>query len=169
MSTIACAWSFNITKLDERYVQYIFNEVRLKVGGQIYNNNKYPITGQHPSWSLHYLEPDVILKYGSEHIIIDAKYKSHMINLKNNTDILRDTFREDLHQVLAYSSLSDTKEKKIILCYPCTTIIQKKLFLNSSLNKSNITIYLLGLPVDKNYTKEIINYIYRILMKDMIS
>ena len=169
MSTIACAWSFNITKLYERYVQYIFNEVRVKVGGQLYHNKKYPITGDLTRWSLQYLEPDVILKFGQEDIIIDAIYKSHMMNLKNNSDILKDTFREDLHQVLAYSSLSEMKEKKIMLCYPCTSIIHKKLFLNSSFNSSRAIIYLLGIPVNKNYTKEIINYIYRILMNDKTS
>lgn len=169
MSTFACAWTFNITKLYERYVQYIFEEVSKKLNGRLFNNNKYQITGQRPSWSLHYLEPDVILQYGREDVIIDAKYKSHMMNLKSGTEILRDSFRKDLHQVLAYSSLSEMKEKKIILCYPCKVIIHKKLILNSSFNSSRAIIYLLGIPLNKNSTKEITNYIYGILMNDKIS
>ena len=169
MSTFACAWSFNITKLYERYVQYIFEGVSKKLNGRLFNNNKYQITGQRPSWGLNYLEPDVILKYGKEDVIIDAKYKSHMMNLKSCTEILKDTFRKDLHQVLAYSSLSEMKEKKIILCYPCTAIIHKKLILNSSFNSSRAIIYLLGIPLNKNFTKEITNHVYGILMNDKIS
>ena len=135
----------------------------LKLGGQLYNNNKYRITGQRPPWGLHYLEPDIVLRYGGNDVVVDAKYKSHMMNLNNNSEILRNSFREDLHQVLAYSSFSESKEKKIIFCYPCTSIVHKVLELNPLFNNCRAKIYLLGIPVNKNYTEKTINYIYEII------
>lgn len=165
-STVACAWAFNITKLYERYVQYIFGKIMLKLGGQLYSNNKYSITGERPIWSLNYLEPDIVLKYGNNDVVVDAKYKSHMMNLNSNTQTLRDSFRYDLHQVLAYSSLSESKDKKIIFCYPCSSIVHKVMNLSSPINNTLTKIYLLGIPVNKSYIEEIINYIYELLNKN---
>ena len=162
-STIACAWAFNITKLYERYVQYIFGQVMLRLGGQVYSNNKYRITGERPLWSLHYLEPDIVLRYGNNEVIVDAKYKSHMMNLDSNTDMLRNSFREDLHQVLAYSSLSKAPDKQIMFCYPCPYIIHKVMTLSTPFGGSRTKIHLLGIPVNKSHTDKIINHIYETL------
>lgn len=162
-ATIACAWVFNIAKLYERYVQYIFSNVMQRVGGQVYSNSKYRITGERPLWSLHYLEPDILLRYGNNEVVVDAKYKSHMMNLNNNTDNLRDSFREDLHQVMAYSSLSDVKTKKIMFCYPCSYIVHREMTLNTPYNSCKTKIYLIGVPVKRDYVADIIDYIYNIL------
>lgn len=162
-TTLACAWTFNIAKLYERYVQYIFGRVMHKMGGNIHCNNKYRITGQRPSWCLNYLEPDILLRYRNKEVIVDAKYKSHMMNLHVNTETLRNSFREDLHQVLAYSSLSDSKDKTIVFCYPCSSVIHKSMTVSSSFNCSQIKIYLLGIPVNKAKTEETIKYIFTLL------
>lgn len=165
-SSIACAWAFNVTKLYERYVQYLFNEVARKLGAQLFNNTKYPIKGQRSAWSLKYLEPDIIIKYGGEDLIIDAKYKTHMKNWNSYTDNLKDTFRSDLHQVLAYSTLSQAKEKKIILCYPANSVFHKNQILTSSFNNSRVKVYLLGIPINKNDVNKIIDHVYEMLTKD---
>lgn len=164
-SKVACAWSFNITKLFERYVQYVLEIALSKLGGHVLCNNKYPIIGNRPKWSLNYLEPDVILKYRNIEVIVDAKYKSHMMNLGSNTPVLRETFRSDLHQVLAYSSLSDSKYKTIMLCYPCTSIVHRKMALCSPFNGAKADIILLGIPIIKERIFEITNTIYKLLHK----
>ena len=162
-TTLACAWTFNIAKLYERYVQYIFGRVMHKMGGNIHCNNKYRITGQRPSWCLHYLEPDILLRYRNNEIIVDAKYKSHMMNLHTNTETLRDSFREDLHQVMAYSSLSKSKDKTIVFCYPCSSITHKTMLISSSFSSSQTKIYILGIPVNRTTTETTIEYIYTLL------
>ena len=161
----ACAWAFNITKLYERYVQYIFDNVMFQLGGRALCNNKFSISGELPRWSLRYLEPDIILRFRDREVIVDAKYKSHMMNLGSNTDRLRTSFREDLHQVLAYSSISDAKEKTIIFCYPCNNPIHKELTLKSPLNNCQTKIYLLGIPVNIKHAASSIDYIYTLLSK----
>lgn len=162
-STTACAWTFNITKLYERYVQYIFGKVMQKLGGNIHCNMKFPISGQLPAWSLRYLEPDIILKFGEQEVIVDAKYKSHMMNLHSNTDNLRQSFREDIHQVLAYSSFSQTKTKQILFCYPSPSLVHKTMDIRASHNGAHTQIYLLGLPINRNLTEVSINYVYELL------
>lgn len=162
-SSIACAWSLNITKLFERYVQYVLGSVMNKLGGRVLCNNKYPINGSRPKWSLSYLEPDVILKYNDSEVIVDAKYKSHMMNLSSNTDFLKESFRHDLHQVLAYSSLSDSKHKTIMFCYPCTSIVHRRMTVSSPYNGANTDIILLGIPVRKDRILDITSCIYNLL------
>lgn len=162
-SSIACAWSFNITKLFERYVQYVLESVMQKLGGRVLCNNKYPIHGNRPKWSLSYLEPDVILRYHDSDVIVDAKYKSHMMNLSSDSSVLKDSFRHDLHQVLAYSSLSESKYKTIMFCYPCTVISHRLIDVSSPYNGSMTKIILCGIPMKKDCIMDISNYIYDLL------
>lgn len=162
-SKTACAWSFNITKLFERYVQYVLEIVMNKLGGHVLCNNKYSINGNRPKWSLSYLEPDVILRYHNSEVVVDAKYKSHMMNLSSNTPILREAFRSDLHQVLAYSSLSVSKHKTVMFCYPCTSIIHRKMAVSSPFNGTTTEIILLGIPIIKERIIDIANFIFNLL------
>lgn len=164
-STAACAWSFNITKLFERYVQYVLGAVMNKLGGVVLCNNKYPIKGDLPKWSLSYLEPDVLLKYHNTMVVVDAKYKSHMMNLGSNTDALKSSFRHDLHQVLAYSSLSNMKHKTIMFCYPCTSVTHRTMTLSSPYNGAETEIIVCGMPINKECIPDIIYYIFNLLNK----
>lgn len=141
------AWSLDFSKLYEMYVQYIISEV-IKGKNEIsINNATFGVSGQRASWSLAYLEPDIIIRKGTHQIIVDAKYKTHMLNSNSsNVNTLKDEFRSDLHQVLAYSSFSEERQKSAILIYPANHFIKKvQTIRNPYLNIIN-TVYLVGIP-----------------------
>ncbi len=63
---------------------------------------------------------------------IEAKYKSHLYNKFGVSELLKDDYRRDLHQLLAYSSFNTAKEKTVFLCYPSTRVeIKETKYFNS--------------------------------------
>ena len=113
------SWRIDFSLLFEKYVQFIFNQVSLEIGAIQLNNYKIRRSSHFsPLWSLNYLEPDIILMKNNLDIVIDAKYKSHLFNLKSTTEELKEEHRKDLHQLLAYTAFTKNKNKVGILCYP---------------------------------------------------
>jgi 5-methylcytosine-specific restriction endonuclease McrBC regulatory subunit McrC len=71
------------------------------------------------------LLPDLIIEQEERMIYVDAKYKAHWEELRQHRwmDLeaeIRERHREDLLQVLAYSSLSHKASTTACLVYPCT-------------------------------------------------
>ena len=80
------AWRLDFAEFFERYVQYLVHTVALRKGAHDLANPKYSISGSGlPKWSLRYLEPDIVLHKDRFQYVIDAKYKSHIYNVGNNT------------------------------------------------------------------------------------
>ena len=136
-----CAWRMDYAEFFERYVQYLCKRVAQRKAAHMIANTKYGISGNRPAWALHYIEPDIVIKKGNSQVVIDAKYKSHMFNINNTSDDLKETFREDFHQVLAYSSFGGCKTKNVVLIYPfnppsdsVSKTIHRELMVRSSLN-----------------------------------
>ena len=144
------AWRIDFAEFFERYIQYLITDVARSKGARFSKNPKYHISGNRPDWALNYLEPDIVVDRGDVQYIIDAKYKSHMYNLRNHGDDLKDAFRHDLHQVLAYSSFGKSSRKNVILIYPSNTFLNRKLVINSGLNSSNCNVFLVGVPMKKS-------------------
>lgn len=119
-SNVDYAWRFDIAELYEKYIGYIFKNSSKRYGWSLKSNQKFPITGDKTSWTLNYLEPDIILCKNSTQIIIDAKYKSYLLlgwKSSNNT-IHKESFRHDLHQILAYSTFLNSEQKIVIMVSP---------------------------------------------------
>jgi len=151
------AWRVNYSDVFEKFVQYVFAEAAKRTGAKTYNNFKFSRQKKLPfPWTLKHLEPDLIYKKGEATIIIDAKYKSHLYNKFSNSDVLKSDYRNDLHQILAYSSFSNTQEKHCILCYPFQNIEFNETSYINPLNNSNSKIIILGMPLDKSETKNIV-------------
>ncbi len=158
-----CAWRMDYSTFFERYIQYLFDVLAKKCGARVISNPHYNINGLKPVWSLNYLEPDLVFIKDGSQVIIDAKYKSHMYNLDIKTDNLSNTFRADLHQVLAYSSFNTMTSKKIILAYP---FFKFKCFspkISSNLNEYESTVLLLGIPIVKKEIPKLIDELYEII------
>lgn len=144
------AWRMDYAKFFERYVQYLFADVAKKKGANAINNSHYGIrTFNKPSWVLNYLEPDLVLSKASEQYVIDAKYKSHIFNWNDSNDELKETFRHDLQQVLAYCSFNSMVNKQAILAYPFSEFAVHKMKAKSPITNSENTIQLVGIPIDK--------------------
>ena len=150
------AWRMDYAEFFEKYVQYLLAEVSKKKGARGINNPHYSIqTRNLPSWGLRYLEPDLVLMKDQDQVVVDAKYKSHMFNWDDDSDDLKDTFRHDFHQILAYCSLNSSSTKQALLVYPFSDVTSHKLTVNNSLTHSEADVYLVGIPIEKNRIKEI--------------
>lgn len=174
------SWRIDIEVLFERYIQFVFEKATKHFGWKAKANPHYSIQGWKPSWALNYLEPDLILQSAENQIVIDAKYKSHMLGIADkNVEKRKDAFREDLHQVLAYSSFNKLEKKHVILAYPFTSAVieesdnekeKKHTFyihqtITNPFNCTNIEVFLLGLPFSNDHLKEIINEISELISK----
>lgn len=160
------AWRMDYSEFFERYVQYLLNDIANKKGAYGINNPHYGVRGNQPRWSLSYLEPDLILQKNQKQIVVDAKYKSHIYNWDDNSEELKDTFRHDFHQILAYCSMNSMTTKQALLVYPFSGITYHKLTINSPLTHSEANVYLVGIPLEKNRIEEVKEKISEIIQFD---
>jgi 5-methylcytosine-specific restriction endonuclease McrBC regulatory subunit McrC len=93
---------------------------------------------------------------GDIQYIIDAKYKSHMYNLNRIGEELKDSFREDFHQVLAYSSFAGNKQKHVMLIYPSNVFLSRKIDVYSGINGYSAKAYLVGISLKNSELEETI-------------
>jgi 5-methylcytosine-specific restriction endonuclease McrBC regulatory subunit McrC len=148
----------------ERYVQFVIQRVAFTKGARFSTNPKYPVNGRRPAWALKYIEPDMIIDKGNVQYIIDAKYKAHMMDLSKDSEYLKEKFREDLHQVLAYSSFGGNDNKNVMLVYPSSTeVIKRELTISSSINSYSCSVYLVGIPLRKSTHEETIKRLSEII------
>lgn len=154
------AWRVDFADVFEKFIQYIFKEVAKSIGGKFIPNLKiYSNTKKRFQWSLNNLEPDGVLLKDDHVIFIDAKYKSHFYNKFDQSETLKEDHRRDLHQILAYSSFSDAKNKSGFLCYPSNKIEVSKIeYSFSQLGFCN-QVLLLGVPFRKSIIPETKNLI----------
>lgn len=144
------AWRVDFSDVFEKFVQHIFREVAKETGGRLYSNFKFQSrTSKHYSWELKHIEPDAIYQKENFLVFIDAKYKSNLYNKFDQSEILKEDHRHDLHQIMAYSSFSKTDSKFGFLCYPSDQIEIKNIQYRNGINEAKITILVLGLPMKK--------------------
>ena len=144
------AWRVDFSDVFEKFVQHIFKEVAKETGGKLFTNFKFHSrTSKHYSWELKHIEPDVIYQKGKFLVFIDAKYKSNLYNKFDNSEILKDDHRHDLHQIMAYSSFSKTDFKFGFLCYPSGHLEIKTIKYKNGINEVTNTILVLGIPLKK--------------------
>lgn len=152
------SWRIDSAELFERFAQYIMHEVGKKLGARTESNARYQIFGaNNPAWALRYLEPDILLVKGEYLCTIDAKYKAHMFNTSASTDSLKDSFRQDLHQVLAYSAFDLAKNKDAMILYPCNKFKSIPLSASSGYTSIRNRITLVGLPFNSKEIKNMVN------------
>ena len=101
------------------------------------------------------MEPDVVLHHDAKQIVVDAKYKSHLFNWENQSDELKDTFRHDLHQILAYCSFSTGANKEAMIVYPYVDFTIRSLKVSNPLTRIENTVSLVGIPIDRNKIHEV--------------
>lgn len=158
------AWRIDFELLFERFVQYMFQQVAREIGGRHLPN--YRIGGSfntRPSWSLSYLEPDVLIVKNEQVIIADAKYKSHMLNVCAASEELKETHRRDIHQILAYSAFGGKTKTTAFLCYPHNQVQCIRIKYDSKATNVTKIIYLLGIPMKRSAIVEIQNSLIRAL------
>ena len=147
-STRRRPWRVDYAILFEYYVQHLFREVAEKRSCSLVCSPRYSILGRAPAWALRYLEPDIVLQREDNQFIIDAKYKSHMLNRGKISDGLKESFRHDLHQVLAYSSFGTAENKQVVLVYPAEVFVCQRQQISNPLTRATTNVHLVGVPLD---------------------
>ena len=149
------AWRVDFSDVFEKFVQYIFKEAAKETGGRVYSNFKFRSrTSKDYAWELKHIEPDAIFQKENLLVFIDAKYKSNLYNKFDQSEILKEEHRRDLHQIMAYSSFSRTDTKYGFLCYPSDQIEIKSIRYRNGINETTMTIIILGVPLRKDSIKE---------------
>ena len=151
------AWRIDVALFFERYVQWIFEQTAKRIGGEMVCNPKYAGHGANFDWLLHYLEPDIVLKFAETQIIVDAKYKSYLYNKRSKSDTLRESFRNDLHQLLAYTAFSTEKKKHCVLVAPFSSFEVSNIQYRSPFSDAIVEIYCLGIPFSASSLSETID------------
>lgn len=122
-------WRMSMPEFYESWVETVASQVVRHTGGILRvgrrNETVVPI-----SWEDSYrdsqksLRPDIVIEQGDRTIVIDAKFKRHWYELTSarwsrHDKEVRAAHREDLLQVLAYSTLFATRRITACLVYPC--------------------------------------------------
>ncbi len=146
------AWRVDFSDVFEKFVQYIFKEISKETGGHLFSNYKFlSKTSNRYSWELKHIEPDAIYQKENFIVFIDAKYKSNLYNKFDKSENLKDVHRQDLHQIMAYSSFSKNDAKFGILCYPSNKVEIKKISYMNNINQSTNNIFICGIPLKKEF------------------
>lgn len=124
-------WQMPMEQFFEAWVETVLARVSQQTGGNLKSgrrretvhsvNWRPPFTGSQRS-----LIPDFLINYQGVTIIVDAKYKRHWEELQRASwakveEELREQHRNDLFQILAYSSLATERNVVACLAYPCST------------------------------------------------
>lgn len=120
-------------------------------------NPKYAGHGANFDRLLRYLEPDIVLKFAEMQIIVDAKYKSYLYHKHSKSDTLRESSRNDLHQLLAYTAFSTEKKKHCVLVAPFSRFERSKMKYRSAFSDATIEISCLGIPFSASSLSETVN------------
>lgn len=154
------AWRVDFSDVFEKFIQHIFREAAKEIGGRLYSNFKFHSkTEKHYSWELKHIEPDAIFQKENLLVFIDAKYKSNLYNKFDQSEILKEDHRHDLHQIMAYSSFSKSNFKYGFLCYPSNRVELKTIHFKNGINEATNSIIILGVLLIKssiNETKELL-------------
>lgn len=157
------SWRFDCAKVYERYVQKLFSDYADRYSARFLANPKHAISGTRAiSWGISHLEPDMVVFHRDRTIVIDAKYKSHMLNIGSLSKELKEVFRSDLHQILAYCSLYSHTKTTAMLIYPLSTgLTWRRLHFSAA----DIDVFLIGISVNTLENHESCDDFYKLIFK----
>lgn len=154
------AWRVDFNDVFEKFVQHVFRELARSIGGRLSVNPRILArTQNYYAWELRHLEPDAILRADDFVAFVDAKYKSHLFNKFETSQLLREDFRHDLHQVLAYSSFAQSGNRVAIICYPATEVDAKMTRFRDALNDATNRVLIVGIPLKRGAITEVVRKI----------
>lgn len=152
-------WSIEMDKLFEYWIEFWCHRFSRFKGANFYSDIKgsskikfLPIG----DWNgLQNLKPDIIIEKGDLSLIIDAKYKKHLmyIHLNKIKNHVIEDHRRDIHQILAYTSSSHKKNKRAILIYPQilkNSIKEEAKMINYGNSDLNINLIKIDTTFDSN-------------------
>lgn len=161
-------WILSMEEFFEAWLETIVKKLSHKIGGTVRTGRErqtiYPISWNPPyAGSQKYLLPDIILDKEDEVYIFDAKYKEHFEEFQQHgwhsaLDKTKEYHREDILQILAYSTLFENKKINVCLAYPCNTELwdslksRDRLFHTADITNGvrNVKLILTAIPMNHN-------------------
>ena len=123
-------WVMSMEQFYEAWVETVFSRYTRRFGGLLRVGRRRetitPIAWERPFLgSQKFLLPDLVIEQEERTVYVDAKYKDHWEALEQHRwldleEEIRERHRDDLLQVLAYSTLSESKAITACLAYPCS-------------------------------------------------
>jgi len=123
-------WVMSMEQFYEAWVETVFSRYTRRFGGLLRVGRRRetitPIAWERPFLgSQKFLLPDLVIEQQERTLFVDAKYKDHWEALERHRwleleEQIRERHRDDLLQVLAYSTLSESKAITACLAYPCS-------------------------------------------------
>ena len=162
--TTSYAWRIDISVLFERFVQFVLKKAALEIGASVIENTRFHVRGKRPEWGLYHLEPDVVLVKGARCVFADAKYKMHFYNLNASSDKLKESYRMDLHQLLAYCSFDSYSDKVGLLFYPSSDFVKKTTRYTNGVNFVENTVVHIGIPFDSDRIDDVNAHVKEMLI-----
>lgn len=149
------AWRVDFADVFEKWVQHVFRETAKITGGKLSANLKlHSRASVYYPWQLKHLEADAVYQKENTLVFIDAKYKANLYNKNRPSESLNESHRHDLHQILAYSSFSETPMKYGFLCYPSNAVQVDKIAYINPTNAVTNTIFIFGIPLNRHSINE---------------
>lgn len=156
-------------KLFEYWVEYWASKFAKMIGANYFsdiNNNSRIRFFNICNWkSLKQLRPDVVIEKDSKVLILEIKYKKHLVYLQfaqKSPEILEE-HRHDLHQLLAYLSTTQKDRRIGCLIYPNLNgkpIFQFATLINYQNVKPKVDIVLCGVPFSNDTLLDILKFIW---------
>lgn len=119
------AWDLSIDAVWEAWVAALSSDLALRLGmaASPFQGARRTLRWEGPAKSMGSLVPDVELRGADRVVWLDAKYKRHLEMLARSgwqglSDDRQAEHRADIHQALAYASLSDAPRVDTLLVYP---------------------------------------------------
>ncbi|MDQ7082250.1 MAG: hypothetical protein Q9N34_04180 [Aquificota bacterium] len=117
-------WSLEMNKLFEYWIEHWAFVFAKRIGARFYSdireNSKIRFYNLYNWKSLNMLKPDIIIEKDSKTLILEVKYKKHLMYFQYgeySEEVLED-HRHDLHQLLSYMSSSINQKRIGCLIYP---------------------------------------------------
>lgn len=150
-------WRMPMEQFFEAWVERVFTEVARRTGGRLRTGRLGETTvplDWRPAWlgSQTSLKPDLWIEWPDRALVVDAKYKRHWDDLRLSSwrDIeteIREQHRHDLHQILAYASLTDAPDVSACLVYPCLPDHHLSTQATLGHNTRRLHLHLTGIPI----------------------
>lgn len=159
-------WAIDMAQLFEFWVEFWSYKFSKKIGANFYSNVRgNSQIGFLPlgRWGgLRALKPDIIIDKDDSTMVIDIKYKKHLLYLKlgNFTKDILEEHRHDIHQILAYAGSSSKTDKKAVLVYP-KLLSDSTVEMAKVINYQNSNINLTMIKTDTSFdSTELINKLH---------
>ncbi|MCD6166798.1 hypothetical protein J7K19_08845 [bacterium] len=152
-------WAIEMDRLFESWVEFWSYKFSRQMGANFYSdirgNSKIRFLSLGRWGGLKDLKPDIIIDKGEHTMVIDVKYKKHLLYLKlgNFTRDILEEHRKDIHQILAYAGSSSNTDKKAVLVYPKLlkeSIVEKAEVINYKNSNINLTLLKIDTSFDSS-------------------